>query len=149
MVFVLVCWRKVVSCVGMKVTGHYVENVCESSTREKQISNLPKIRWKIQYLFCNCSFRTGRTWCMKVQRYLIAFLRRTFVERKRFPIFPRFLDPFWKVVSCVGMKVTDHYVENVCESSTREKRYRIFQRSAGRLNIFFVVVPSERVERGV
>jgi len=36
---------------GMKVTDHYVEKVYESSTREKKISNLPKIRWKIQYLF--------------------------------------------------------------------------------------------------
>ncbi len=37
---------------GMRVTDHYVENMYESSTREKKISNLPKICWKIEYLFC-------------------------------------------------------------------------------------------------
>ena len=64
---------------GMKVTDHYVENVYESSTREKKILNLPKICWKIQYLFCYCSFRTGRTYI-----YYVNNVCEISVEEKEF-----------------------------------------------------------------
>ena len=65
---------------SMKVDDHYVENVYESSTREKKISNLPKIFWKIQYLFCYFSFCTGRTYI-----YYVDNVCEISVKEKEFP----------------------------------------------------------------
>ena len=65
--------------------------MCEISTKEK---DFPSSKDPLEDLtFFIVAY--GQGICMKAQRlFCIAFVRRTLVERKRFPFFQRFLAPF-------------------------------------------------------